>query len=63
VPGSGSRLTSWPGLPIAVGLSEPDNGQVPYFARPVADERDALLTFLAMQRSALRAAASGLTGD
>jgi Protein of unknown function (DUF664) len=34
---------------------------VPYFARPVADERDALLTFLALQRSALRAAVFGLT--
>jgi len=29
---------------------------VPYFAGPVADERDALLTFLAVPRAALRAA-------
>jgi uncharacterized damage-inducible protein DinB len=33
------------------------------FARPVADERDALLTFLAQQRDALRAAALGLTDE
>jgi hypothetical protein len=31
------------------------------FARPVANERDGLLTFLAQQRDALRAAALGLT--
>lgn len=31
------------------------------FARPVADERDGLLTFLGQQRDALRAAALGLT--
>ena len=31
------------------------------FARPVADERDGLLTFLAQQRDALRAAVLGLT--
>jgi hypothetical protein len=31
------------------------------FARPVADERDGLLTFLAQQRDALRAATLGLT--
>ena len=31
------------------------------FARPVADERDALLTFLAQQRDALRAAVLGLS--
>jgi len=36
---------------------------MPYFARPVADERDALLTFLALQRSALRAAVIGLTDE
>jgi hypothetical protein len=34
---------------------------VPYFAGPVADERDALLTFLAVPRAALRAAVFGLT--
>jgi uncharacterized damage-inducible protein DinB len=39
------------------------NGGVPYFARPVADERDALLTFLALQRTAVRAAAYGLTDE
>jgi Protein of unknown function (DUF664) len=33
------------------------------FARPVADERDGLLTFLAQQRDALRAAALGLTDE
>jgi hypothetical protein len=32
---------------------------VPYFAGPVADERDALLTFLGVQRAALRAAEDG----
>jgi hypothetical protein len=31
------------------------------FARPVADERDGLLTFLAQQRDSLRAAVLGLT--
>jgi hypothetical protein len=36
---------------------------VPYFAGPVADERDALLTFLAVQRSSLRAAVFGLTDE
>lgn len=34
---------------------------MPYFAGPVADERDALLTFLGMQRAALRAAVFGLS--
>lgn len=34
---------------------------MPYFAGPVADERDALLTFLAVPRAALRAAMFGLT--
>ena len=34
---------------------------MPYFAGPVADERDALLTFLAVPRAALRAAVFGLT--
>jgi uncharacterized damage-inducible protein DinB len=33
------------------------------FARSVADERDGLLTFLAQQRDALRAAALGLTDE
>lgn len=33
------------------------------FARPVADERDGLLTFLAQQRDALRAAVLGLTDE
>jgi hypothetical protein len=33
------------------------------FARPVADERDGLLIFLAQQRDALRAAALGLTDE
>jgi hypothetical protein len=36
---------------------------VPYFAGPVADERDALLTFLAVPRAALRAAVFGLTDE
>jgi hypothetical protein len=36
---------------------------VPYFAGPVADERDALLTFLGVQRAALRAAVFGLTDE
>ena len=34
---------------------------MPYFAGPVADERDALLTFLAVPRAALLAAVFGLT--
>lgn len=33
---------------------------MPYFAGPVADERDALLTLLAVPRAALRAAVFGL---
>jgi Protein of unknown function (DUF664) len=33
------------------------------FARPVADERDGLLTFLAQQRDALRAAVLGVTDE
>jgi hypothetical protein len=33
------------------------------FARPVADERDGLLTFLAQQRDAVRAAVLGLTDE
>ncbi|MBO0832935.1 MAG: DinB family protein [Actinobacteria bacterium] len=33
------------------------------FARPVTDERDGLLTFLAQQRDALRAAVLGLTDE
>jgi uncharacterized damage-inducible protein DinB len=33
------------------------------FARPVTDERDALLTFLGQQRMALRAAVHGLTDE
>jgi Protein of unknown function (DUF664) len=33
------------------------------FARPVADERDGLLIFLAQQRDALRAAALGVTDE
>jgi Protein of unknown function (DUF664) len=36
---------------------------VTLFARPVADERDGLLTFLAQQRGALRAAVLGLTDE
>lgn len=36
---------------------------MPYFARPVTDERDALLTFLALPRAALRAAVFGLTDE
>src|SRR5580700_12309185 len=36
---------------------------MPYFAGPVADERDALLTFLAVPRAALRAAVFGLTDE
>lgn len=36
---------------------------MPYFAGPVADERDALLTFLGVQRAALRAAVFGLTEE
>jgi hypothetical protein len=36
---------------------------VPYFAGPAADERDALLTFLAVPRAALRAAVFGLTDE
>ena len=34
---------------------------MPLFARPVTDERDGLLTFLAQQRDALRASVLGLT--
>jgi uncharacterized damage-inducible protein DinB len=36
---------------------------MPYFAGPVADERDALLTFPGVQRAALRAAVFGLTDE
>lgn len=36
---------------------------MPYFAGPVADERDALLTFLAVPRATLRAAVFGLTDE
>lgn len=36
---------------------------MPYFARPVADERDALLTFLEVPRAALRATVFGLTDE
>jgi Protein of unknown function (DUF664) len=36
---------------------------VPYFARPVADERDASLTFLDVQRAALGAAVFWLTDE
>jgi hypothetical protein len=36
---------------------------VPYFAEPVADEHDALLTFLGVPRAALRAAVFGLTDE
>lgn len=36
---------------------------VPLFARPVTDERDGLLTFLAQQRDALRACVLGLTDE
>lgn len=46
---------------IAARAVGPENGRVPYFAGPVADERDALLTFLAVPRAALRAAVFGLT--
>jgi hypothetical protein len=31
---------------IAARAVDPENGRVPYFAEPVADEHDALLTFL-----------------
>ena len=36
---------------------------MPYFAGPVGDERDALLTFLEVPRAALRAAVFGLTDE
>ena len=36
---------------------------MPLFARPVADERDGLLTFLDQQRDALRASVLGLTDE
>jgi uncharacterized damage-inducible protein DinB len=36
---------------------------MPFMAPPVGDERDALLTFLGQQRSALRAAVYGLTDE
>ena len=36
---------------------------MPLFARPVTDERDGLLTFLAQQRDALRASVLGLTDE
>src|SRR4029077_12860550 len=39
---------------IAARAVDPENGRVPYFAEPVADERDALLTFLEVPRAALR---------
>jgi Protein of unknown function (DUF664) len=37
--------------------------QMSLFARPVADERDGFLTFLALQRDVLRASALGLTDE
>jgi len=36
---------------------------VPWFARPVTDERDGLLVFLGQQRQALRAAVVGLSDE
>jgi uncharacterized damage-inducible protein DinB len=36
---------------------------MPFFAPPVTDEREALLTFLGQQRNALRAAVHGLTDE
>jgi hypothetical protein len=36
---------------------------MPLFARPVTDERDSLLIFLAQQRAALRASVLGLTDE
>lgn len=36
---------------------------MPFFAPPVADEREGLLTFLGQQRNALRAAVYGLTDE
>ena len=36
---------------------------MPHFAGPVADERDALLTFLGVPRAARRAAVFGLTDE
>jgi hypothetical protein len=36
---------------------------MPYFAGPVADERDALLTFLEVPRAAVRAPVFGLTDE
>ena len=36
---------------------------MPYFAGPVGDQRDALLTFLGVPRAALRAAVFGLTDE
>jgi Protein of unknown function (DUF664) len=39
------------------------DGQMPLFVRPVTDERDSLLTFLAQQRAALRACVLGLTDE
>jgi hypothetical protein len=39
------------------------DGQMPLFVRPVADERDGLLIFLAQQRDALRASVLGLTDE
>jgi len=36
---------------------------MPLLARPVTDERDGLLTFLAQQRDALRASVLGLTDE
>jgi uncharacterized damage-inducible protein DinB len=40
-----------------------EGDEMPYLAPPVADEREALLTFLGQQRNALRAAVHGLTDE
>jgi uncharacterized damage-inducible protein DinB len=39
------------------------DGAMPLFARPVSDERDSLLTFLAQQRDAVSASVLGLTDE
>jgi len=45
------------------GAAARQNSEMALFARSVADERDALLTFLAQQRDALRAAVLGLSDE
>ncbi|HET9898220.1 MAG TPA: DinB family protein [Streptosporangiaceae bacterium] len=56
LPAEPRRPGTEPGLVV-------ENGGMPLFTRAVADERDALLTFLAQQRDALCAAVLGLDDE